>query len=465
MQRGQKAYRRGMLGEALGHFRTATRATPNKPEGWVNLGVTQMDLGSLQDAAISLRKALSLDRRLIQAHLAMGDVQRLQGNWQEAIAAYESANAIQRTPEGLNKLACAFKVARRKGEAETLLSEALRMNFDFTLARVNLAAVQLELGRFDEADRQLQVLEQLKLPAEERKEIDSIRLALAQFQHVQPAIDKALATGDPNTLCGALISLPESQLQEDREVIEMIQRYAQAAQECSLDAMPGPVDLPGEWPLIEALYMIPYVESVAEYSEAKDQLSGIAQAEGDLLESANMEAVVFAARAARGELGDPVKAEMHLRFWHALAVRDVPDMVPGQFKITSNILGHERRRLAKPHLVVGTLRYYFSQIYPTLPPGVSRGLVTMMAIADIHPFFDGNGRLAQTILNRELEWAGQMPVLFTREMGIAGGKFVQATAEFRLNPGALDGVLKVIGEGQRYARNFCSELRDSGTFN
>ena len=81
-----------------------------------------------------------------------------------------------------------------------------------------------------------------------------------------------------------------------------------------------------------------------------------------------------------------------------------------------------------------------------------------MAISDIHPFPDGNGRIAQMFLNRELEWANQMPVLFTRELGIAGGKFTKATRKMRLTNGGLSDVVCVVQQGQQYARNFSVEL-------
>jgi hypothetical protein len=54
-----------------------------------------------------------------------------------------------------------------------------------------------------------------------------------------------------------------------------------------------------------------------------------------------------------------------------------------------------------------------------------------------------------------------MPVLFTREMGIAGGKFTDATRAMRLNRGSIFDVVAVIRQGQQYARDFCTELSRS----
>jgi Tfp pilus assembly protein PilF len=462
MHRGQKNYKRGKLTDALVQFRTATRIAPSKAEGWVNLGVSQMETGQLADAIGSLARALGINPQLMQGHLAMGDALRLDGKWEQAIVSYSTAITLQRTPEGLNKLACALRVVRKLDEAEALYREALRMNSQFTLARVNLASVQAELNRFAEADQQLRALSGLKLSAEEQEEVDSTGMTLHQFQHLKPAIDILISNNDPAALHEALLAIPESQLHIDEGAIEGIQGYARAAGQLPGNSDAGQLQIPEEWPLIEALFMIPYVDSVSEYRKIRAQLSGPDKPQGDLLESVNMESVVVAARAARHELNDPVKAELNLRYWHALATREVPNMLPGQFKITRNlVVGHEHRRRVKPHLVAGTLRHFFREIHPALAPGVPRGLVTMMAISDIHPFADGNGRLAQTLLNRELEWANQMPVLFTREMGIAGGKFTDATRAMRLNRGSIFDVVAVIRQGQQYARDFCTELSRS----
>jgi tetratricopeptide (TPR) repeat protein len=464
MHRGQKKYGRGMFREALAQFSTATRIAPAKSEGWVNLGATQMEIGQLEEASSSLKKALGLNPELMQAHLVMGDVLRREGNWGEAINSYGRAIALQKTPEGLNKLACALRVVRKLEESEALYREALRMNPAFTLARVNLAGVQAELGRIDEANQQLRELKRLPLSAAEQEEVDSTSITISQFFHHMPAIDVAMSTSDLSALHGVLLAIPEAQLQVDVEIVEAIRAYAEAARQLPVHPDVDHVELPADWPLIEALFMIPYVESPGEYREVRKQISGPVKPEGDLQESINMEAVVIAAREARDVLHDPVKAEMHLRYWHALATRDVANMLPGQFKITGNlVVGHEHRRRVKPHLVPGTLRHFFSEIYATLPPGLPRGLVTMMAISDIHPFADGNGRLAQTLLNRELEWAHQMPVLFTREMGIAGGKFTAATSNFRLGRGSVFDVVTVIRQGQQFARDFCAELLSSRT--
>ena len=459
MLQGQQCYQSRKLDDALRLFRIATQVSPNNAEGWVNLGVTQIETGQFQDAISSLKRSVDLNPRVMLAHLAMGDALRLTGKLKEAISAFNKAIALQETPEGLNKLACTLRMVGKPEGAETLYRRALQMNPNFTLARVNLATVQVELERFDQADQQLRALQGTRLSPDERDEVDSTGAALNQYFRVKSALKVAARDNDPKALYEILRATPESQVRVDEEIIAGIQGYVRLARQLPTFAREDPLSLPDEWPLIEALFMIPRVKSVDEYREVKARLARAVKPEGDLLESTNMEAVIIAADGSRHELGDPIKAEMHLRYWHSLAMRGFANTLPGQFKTTRNLLiGNEYKQRAKPHLVTGTLRLFFDEIYNELPPGLPRGLVTMMAISDIHPFVDGNGRIAQTLLNRELEWANQMPVLFTRELGIAGGEFVKATREVRLNQGTLLKVMSVVQQGQQFARDFCAEL-------
>ena len=60
-------------------------------------------------------------------------------------------------------------------------------------------------------------------------------------------------------------------------------------------------------------------------------------------------------------------------------------------------------------------------------------------------------------LNRELEWAGLMPVLFHRDLGLKG-EFGKAMQAVRTNGGDLSPLVAVIVSAQRYALEFCAQL-------
>ena len=155
---------------------------------------------------------------------------------------------------------------------------------------------------------------------------------------------------------------------------------------------------------------------------------------------------------------DPVKAELHLRHWHALACADVTGFQPGHFKYTQNWTTRSPTlKRVDPALASGTFRHFISEMYPAVPPGLPRAAVVWMAVCDLHPFADGNGRVALTWLNRELEWAGLMPALFRRDLGLKG-ELGDALKEARINGGDLSPLIAAITKAQHYAGEFCAAL-------
>lgn len=84
---------------------------------------------------------------------------------------------------------------------------------------------------------------------------------------------------------------------------------------------------------------------------------------------------------------------------HARLMHDRLDIGPGRFKETANRVG--TREFVTPELVRGTLRQAF-EIGRHLAQPVARGAFMMFIVAEVHPFNDGNGRLARLFLNAEL---------------------------------------------------------------
>jgi hypothetical protein len=86
--------------------------------------------------------------------------------------------------------------------------------------------------------------------------------------------------------------------------------------------------------------------------------------------------------------------ERHRRF---LGAR--PEVNPGVFKEKANRAGDTH--FVDPGLVEGTLRQGFAR-YRELPPGLPRAIFMMFLVAEVHPFTDGNGRIARVQMNAEL---------------------------------------------------------------
>lgn len=85
-----------------------------------------------------------------------------------------------------------------------------------------------------------------------------------------------------------------------------------------------------------------------------------------------------------------------------------PEVGPGVYKEAPNRAG--MTTFVHPELVRGTLRESFA-LYDTLPPGMARAAFAMFVVAEVHPFADGNGRVARVLMNAELTAAGECRVM------------------------------------------------------
>ena len=100
--------------------------------------------------------------------------------------------------------------------------------------------------------------------------------------------------------------------------------------------------------------------------------------------------------------------EDYLREVHARIMRGRPEIAPGHYKDVANRAG--MTHFVRPELVRGTLREGFTA-YRTLPIGLPRAIYAMFLVAEVHPFTDGNGRVARALMNAELSVAGLCRVM------------------------------------------------------
>ncbi len=85
-----------------------------------------------------------------------------------------------------------------------------------------------------------------------------------------------------------------------------------------------------------------------------------------------------------------------------------PDKKPGHFKEQANQAGNTL--FVKPELVRGTLNKAF-ELYEKTDPGLARAIFTLFAVTEIHPFIDGNGRVARIMMNCELNATQQVRII------------------------------------------------------
>lgn len=112
--------------------------------------------------------------------------------------------------------------------------------------------------------------------------------------------------------------------------------------------------------------------------------------------------------------GEPVLHQLQAR--HADQMKHRPEVKPGEFKTDSNRAGNTI--FVRPRLVRGTLMQA-STLLPSIPPGIARGLFAMFMVSEVHPFNDGNGRLARLVMNSELNTVNScriiIPTLYREE--------------------------------------------------
>lgn len=93
---------------------------------------------------------------------------------------------------------------------------------------------------------------------------------------------------------------------------------------------------------------------------------------------------------------------------HAVVMEGRPEKGPGRFKEVNNQAG--ATTFVAPDLVVGTLRQGFG-MYQALDDPFARALFVMFLVAEVHPFADGNGRVARVMMNAELLAEGRTRIL------------------------------------------------------
>lgn len=93
---------------------------------------------------------------------------------------------------------------------------------------------------------------------------------------------------------------------------------------------------------------------------------------------------------------------------HQTMLADRPEAAPGEFKTEPNRAG--RTVFVAPELVRGTLRKGLER-FSALESPFARAAFMMFLIAEVHPFVDGNGRLARVMMNGELIAGGQQRII------------------------------------------------------
>ena len=133
-----------------------------------------------------------------------------------------------------------------------------------------------------------------------------------------------------------------------------------------------------------------------------------------------------------------------LKSRHSILLAQRPDKQPGQFKNASNQAG--ATYFVPPELVEGTLLQSFD-LYRRLKAGIKRALFMHFLVAEVHPFNDGNGRMARIMMNAELVATDQHKIIVPtvcRENYLGGLRQATRQDSFRT-------IIKVLHQLQQYS--------------
>ena len=136
-----------------------------------------------------------------------------------------------------------------------------------------------------------------------------------------------------------------------------------------------------------------------------------------------------------------------LRSAHSRVLSVRSEMLPGGYKTRANRAW--QTEFVAPTLVRGTLERGMER-YLTLPAGFQRAVFAMFLVSEVHPFADGNGRVARVLSNAELSAASQqrliVPAVFRDDYLSA----LRAMSRYA-NP---DPLIRVLDRAQE----FCAQL-------
>ena len=93
---------------------------------------------------------------------------------------------------------------------------------------------------------------------------------------------------------------------------------------------------------------------------------------------------------------------------HRTMMKERAEVEPGKLKVHPNRAG--ATHFVDPECVIGTLRKGMA-LYADLAVGLPRAIFVMFLVSDVHPFSDGNGRIARIMMNAELVRAGRATII------------------------------------------------------
>ena len=289
----------------------------------------------------------------------------------------------------------------------------------------------------------------------ERLRLDAVSLAEAmgaerELSAVERLFDRMSGRSPLRPQAGPLlVALSRGRAWDERRV-RMFDRAAQHASQLDPGLVPEwlpPPESPSELPFYES-YFSNYIEGTEFTIDEARQI--VATQQPPAARPADGHDILGTYRCVSDPIGrsatsdDPDELVGFLIDRHCTILAGRPDQAPGFWKTEANRVG--AYDFVVPDLVEGTLRKGLA-LLPDIPPGIGRALYVMFVVSEVHPFRDGNGRVARVMMNAELSAADAARIVVP---SVYRDEYVAGLRRASLNDGDLDGLIRIMAHAWRW---------------
>ena len=230
----------------------------------------------------------------------------------------------------------------------------------------------------------------------------------------------------------------------------MFDRAARDLSQLDSGMVPGwlpPSESPGELPFYES-YFSNYIEGTEFTIEEARRI--VETQQPPAARSADGHDILGTYRCVSDPVGrgatsdDPDELVGYLIDRHGTILAGRPDQEPGCWKTEANRVG--AYDFVAPELVEGTLRKGLA-LLPDIPAGIGRALYMMFIVSEVHPFRDGNGRVARVMMNAELSVVDASRIVIP---SVYRDEYMGGLRRASLNDGDLEGLVRVMAHAWRW---------------
>ena len=289
----------------------------------------------------------------------------------------------------------------------------------------------------------------------ERLCLDTVSLAEAidashRLEAVERLFDQVSGRMPPRPQAGPLlVALTQGRAWDERRMA-MFDRAAREAARLDPNLLPEwlpPPESPGELPFYES-YFSNYIEgtefTIDEARRIVETRQPPAARPADGYDILGTYQCVSDPIGRSATSDDPDELVGYLADRHRTILAGRPDQGPGCWKTEANRVG--AYDFVAPELVEGTLRRGLA-LTTRVPPGIGRALYTMFVVSEVHPFRDGNGRVARVMMNAELSAVDASRIVIP---SVYRDEYMGGLRRASLSDGYLDGLVRVMAHAWRW---------------